>query len=330
MKRKGRFLLFVLLALALPKRAGADQWVFNKYIEIVCPWGIGGGADNTLRTIAPLLQGVLDTEVKIINVPGNGGIDGVQYVMEKPADGYCFLLGTQSMIMADLQGRMETRFKEEFVPVSRLVYSVDVIVASRAACEGRFQTFEELMQFGKEHPGEVTCGVMSQYGEDYIALMQTLGGMDVTIVPYDETVALGEDVIAGRTMLMVTGTEEVMGLIERGDVVPLIVLYEERLPMLPDVPCTKEMGIDSDMGVWRGLWARRGTPPEAIAALDEAVAQAVGSKKWNKFLIVGSYNLRPGYCNTAEFERFVENEYGRYAAFYHKRKMLGRIYGEAD
>ena len=143
MKRKGRFLLFVLLALALPKRAGADQWVFNKYIEIVCPWGIGGGADNTLRTIAPLLQGVLDTEVKIINVPGNGGIDGVQYVMEKTADAYCFLLGTQSMIMADLQGRMETRFKEEFVPVSRLVYSVDVIVASRAACEGRFQTFEE-------------------------------------------------------------------------------------------------------------------------------------------------------------------------------------------
>lgn len=103
-----------------------------------------------------------------------------------------------------------------------------------------------------------------------------------------------------------------------------------RCAWLPDVPCTGEMGIDSTVGIWRGLWARRDTPPEAIAAMDEAIVEAMNSRKWSKFLVVGSYELRPGYCNTADFERFIENEYGRYAVFYHRQKMLTRIYGEED
>lgn len=330
MKKQAATALFALLLAALALHASADQWVFDHYIEIVCPFGVGGGADNTLQVLAPLLQGVLDTEVKVINVAGNGGGNAADYAMELPADGHSYLLASQSMVMSDLQGKMATRFREEFVPVARLLYSVDMIVASKAGSQGRFASFEEMLAYGKAHPGELSCGVLSQYGADYVALSQALEGVDVQMVPYDQTVELGADLISGKVTLMVTGAEEVMGLIDRGEVIPMVALYSERLPMLPDVPCTAELGIDCDTGVWRGLFARKDTPPEAIEAMNEAIVQAIDSRLWNKFLVVGSYNLRPGYCGAEEFERFMDNEYGKYAAFFHRRKMLCRVYGEED
>ena len=330
MKKRTAAALFALLLVSFALHAAADQWVFNHYIEIVCPFGVGGGADNTLQALAPLLQGVLDTEVKIINVAGNGGGNAADYAMELPADGHNYLLASQSMVMSDLQGKMATRFREEFVPVARLLYSVDMIVASKVGSQGRFASFEELLAYGREHPGELSCGVLSQYGADYVALSQALEGIDVQMVPYDQTVELGADLISGKVTLMVTGAEEVMGLIDRGEVIPMVALYSERLPMLPDVPCTAELGIDCDTGVWRGLFARRDTPVEAIEAMNEAIVRAMDSKQWNKFLVVGSYNLRPGYCGAEAFDRFMDNEYGKYAAFFHKRKMLCRVYGEED
>lgn len=330
MKKRAVTAFFTFLLITFMLQASADQWVFNHYIEIVCPFGVGGGADNTLQALAPLLQGVLDTEVKVINVAGNGGGNAADYAMELPADGHSYLLASQSMVMSDLQGKMATRFREEFVPVARLLYSVDMIVASKTGSQGRFASFEEMLAYGKAHPGELRCGVLSQYGADYVALLQTLEGVDVQMVPYDQTVELGADLISGKITLMVTGAEEVMGLIDRGEVIPMVALYSERLPMLPDVPCTAELGIDCDMGVWRGLFAKKDTPPKAIEAMNEAIVQAIDSHLWNKFLVVGSYNLRPGYCGTEEFERFMDNEYGKYAAFFHRRKMLCRVYGEED
>ena len=49
------------------------------------------------------------------------------------------------------------------------------------------------------------CGVLSQYGADYVALSQALEGIDVQMVPYDQTVELGADLISGKVTLMVTG-----------------------------------------------------------------------------------------------------------------------------
>ena len=43
--------------------AFADDWKFERKIEIVCPWGLGGGADSTIRPMATLLQNELGVPV---------------------------------------------------------------------------------------------------------------------------------------------------------------------------------------------------------------------------------------------------------------------------
>jgi len=40
--------------------------------------------------------------------------------------------------------------------------------------------------------------------------------------------------------------------------------------MFPDVPTVKEQGVDFAMGMWRGLVAPQGTPPDVIKKLHDA------------------------------------------------------------
>ena len=77
--------------------AGAEGWEWERKVTIVCPWGVGGGADGTLRPLQTVLEDELGVPVEIVNVEGAGGANGVNYAYKQPADGYTYVLGTQSL-----------------------------------------------------------------------------------------------------------------------------------------------------------------------------------------------------------------------------------------
>ena len=95
--------LTAVLVLGCAAFASAE-FKFERKISIVCPWGVGGGADSTLRPMANLLKSILGQEVEVMNVTGGNGVTAVEYVYKQPADGYTFMLGTQSLFMQDIQG----------------------------------------------------------------------------------------------------------------------------------------------------------------------------------------------------------------------------------
>ena len=53
--------------------AGAEGWEWERKVTIVCPWGVGGGADGTLRPLQTVLEDELGVPVEIVNVEGAGG-----------------------------------------------------------------------------------------------------------------------------------------------------------------------------------------------------------------------------------------------------------------
>ena len=59
--------------------ADAADWKWERKVTIVCPWGVGGGADGTLRPLQPALEEELGVPVEIVNVEGAGGANGVNY-----------------------------------------------------------------------------------------------------------------------------------------------------------------------------------------------------------------------------------------------------------
>ena len=233
MKRFVLALLTALLALSFCVSCfAADEaspassgWKFDRNIIIVCPWGEGGGADSTLRALVPLLKAELGQNVEVVNITGGGGVNGASFTREKAADGYTFMLGTQSLFAMDVQGAMPFKFKDEFVPVARLVNAINIIAASRRAMEERgYTNFTELRDFVKAHPSSVSVGMLTSMGVDGISMRQALEGLHVLEVSYPSGAGMNDALKAGQIDLMMTGTDEIEDLIAAGDIVPLLAL----------------------------------------------------------------------------------------------------------
>ena len=299
--------------------ADASSWEWERKVTIVCPWGVGGGADGTLRPLQTVLENELGVPVEIVNVEGAGGANGVNYAYKQPADGYTYMLGTQSLIMLDLQKILPEDWRADFQPVCKLVHSINIIASSKKAQEGKYSNFTEFLDYAKAHPQELVCGMQTATGADGVSLKETLAGglgVDITeieeyikIVNYSSGSELSAAMAGGHVNICTTGTDEIKGLIESGDIVPLVAISENRMSAFPDVQCTGELGIDSYVGTWRALYCRTGTPQEAIDSFTEAVEEAWNDPVYQEFLKNASYLDREGFAPADELQALQDEEY---------------------
>jgi tripartite-type tricarboxylate transporter receptor subunit TctC len=299
--------------------AASNEWKWTRKVTLVCPWGVGGGADGTLRPLQPLLQNILGVPVEIVNVEGAGGANGLNFTYKQPADGYTYALTTQSLILLDLQKILPFDYREGMEPVAKLVHSTNMLIGSKKASAGKYNNFAELLTYAKAHPGELSCGMLTATGQDSVAMKQTLAiGLGVTIpevdqyvktVPYGSGAEMSSAMVGGHLTLGVAGADEIRGLVESGDIVPLVTIAEGRSSAAPDTPCTAELGIASYVGSWRAIYARVGTPKEAEASMAKALKQAWDSPEYQEFMRLAGYLDRSGYADAAETTALQDSEY---------------------
>ena len=87
-------LFTVMAAASLPARA---EWP-EMPVRIVLPFGAGGVADFTTRTLADRLSAKFGRRVFVENKPGPGGINAALTVLNAPPDGYT--MGLAAIITA--------------------------------------------------------------------------------------------------------------------------------------------------------------------------------------------------------------------------------------
>ena len=271
MKKLVCLAIALVMVLGLAACASAE-FKFERKIDLVCPWGVGGGADSTLRPLATLLQDILGVPVEVVNVEGGSGVNGVEYTYKQPADGYTFMLGTQSLYIQDMLGNTSMDFKTEFECEDVLVHSINAIVASKLSLE-KFgvSNWAELQTYIKDHPFEVSVAMLTATGVDGASLAQATEGLDLLEIPYSSGSDANSALVGGHCDLYVCGWDDIAGLVESGDIVPILALCEKRMSIAPDLQCSVENGIDSVMGPWRGIFAKKGTPQGAIDALVAAI-----------------------------------------------------------
>jgi tripartite-type tricarboxylate transporter receptor subunit TctC len=334
MRRRKTILVFTVLAAVLifagcggSKKSGSESgsrtaqeaWKWERKVTLVCPWGVGGGADGTLRPLQPLLQDILGVPVEIVNVEGAGGANGVNFAYKQPADGYTYTLVTQSMILLDLQKILPFDYQKELTPVAKLVHSTNLLIASKKAMTGKYSNFQEMVAYAKDHPQELSCGMLTATGQDSVAMKQTLAAALGVGIPdvdkYIKTVSYGGGaelsaaMVGGHLTLGVAGAEEIRGLVESGDIVPLIAMSENRVSAVPDVPCTKELGIESYIGSWRAIYARTAAPQAAVDSLAAALKKAWDTPAYQEFMRQSGYLDRAGYANQQETLALQTSEY---------------------
>jgi tripartite-type tricarboxylate transporter receptor subunit TctC len=307
------------------RAASSGGWKWERKVTIVCPWGAGGGADGTLRPLQPLLQEILGVPVEIVNVEGAGGTNGINFAQKQPADGYTYVLATQSIILLDLQKILPFDYQKEMTPVAKLVHSTNLLTSSKKFMTGKYSSFQEMIAYAKAHPQELSCGMLTATGQDSVSMKQTLAAALGVSIPevdkYLKTVSYGGGaelsaaMVRGHLSLGVSGSEEIQDLIQAGDIVPLIAMSENRVSATPNIPCTKELGINSFVGSWRGIYTRTATPQAAINSMAAALKKAYDSPAYQEFMKNSGYLDRSGYATQQETLALMKDEYAIFTSY---------------
>ncbi len=216
MKRRSFYLVIMaVLMVALTACSGASEpanesatadggFAFERPIEIVVPFGAGGGSDTTWRAIQPMLEDELGVAIKINNVSGASGVKGAEYAYQQPADGYTFLALTNSHVVAAAKGSANFDVNEELIPIVKMVHDANVLVAGK---DVPYNTLNELVEYAKANPGAAKIGLQSIDGVDAASVLQLfqLLEIEVPLVPFDGGAEANAAVLGGHIDMVLAG-----------------------------------------------------------------------------------------------------------------------------
>src|SRR5262249_55517868 len=126
-------------------------------------------------------------------------------------------------------------------------------------------------------------------------------------IPYKGSSQALPDLMAGSSSMMFDSIPASMPHVKAGKLRVLAVASSKRLALLPDVPTIAEAGVNFSADNVFGLMVPKGTPPQAIAALNRAVRAAVESPDLKQRLLDQGVELR--YTAGEEFGKIVDEEF---------------------
>ena len=275
-KYLGIFALMMAMLLLTSMTCGAlaEDWKWDQRVEIMVPAGEGGGLDTTIRKFATYLEKELGTTITILNKSGTAGVTGYTWSYNSTNKGYSYQFTAPTVIISAAQG-LFTGFDPMKVikPVSGLVNAEGMIISRLNA---PWKDAQELIDYAKAHPGEVSIAVDSPNGISgaIVSEFEAGAGIKFNWITSDSSEGY-VSVISGDIDLCVNTWSDVGAYVQSGDLDATVVMADQRNAAYPDVPCTKELGIESTLGYYRVFTALEGTPQAAIDSMEAAIKRAL-------------------------------------------------------
>ena len=270
--------LFVFAATLIPlfgwSTSPAPAAYPERTITIICASGAGGIVDVTARVLADQLSRILGRTVVVQNEPGAGSTIAIGSVAKAAKDGYTLLIiGSGVSVVSELYPKANIDVIRDLAPIS-VVGVTPMALVVHESVPGR--DYASFLAYLKAHPNETTTGSNGRGSAGHLAmeLFKKEAGVDVRYIPYKTTPQAHTDLIAGRLSMMATSS---LGDYAKFPMLrPLAVTITERWKALPDVPTLHELGLkDYEATSWVSLMAPKGTPPDVIERLNDAVNTAL-------------------------------------------------------
>ena len=259
-------------ALSVAGTASAADAYPTRPLRIIVPFPPGAITDAMSRALATELGKVVGQSVIVENKPGAGTLIGTQAVKTAPADGYTVLFQLSSLATNIHVLKQPGYSLSDFKPVAMLGQSAMVLVASK-----KFSTLQDLVAFGKAHPGELNCSGTGDGSATVIgSKLKQAAGIDWALINYKGGAEAVQAVMAGDVHISLPTQAAPLIYANPDKLNVLAVTSRKRVEFLPDVPTFAELGYPAiDAGTWFGLFVRSDTPPAAVDKLKSALAEVL-------------------------------------------------------
>jgi tripartite-type tricarboxylate transporter receptor subunit TctC len=303
---KKLLVLTVALMLAFPVFAqGVEEETSESYpsrnVRVIIPWSVGGMTDVLTRPVANHLEEQFGVPFVVENKPGGGGVVGSLEIEEAANDGY--VIGTTSMSTVSAQYVSPVYPDIHNVELISQVITIPATVTVNA--DSPFETLQDLLDYAKANPGKLknSNSGSGASAHIYASYFEAVAGIEVNHIPYPAYAEAVTALLGGHVDMTNIPLPDVSAHVDSGDLRLLAIASAERHPSYPDVPTLKELGIDVVMGNYSGFVAPKGTDPEKIKILDDAIAKAMEDPEIREFLINAGY--QPVYLNSEDFAKVI-------------------------
>lgn len=323
------FTLVLVFAVALSAFAGgeqeeqgaqepaeeAEEEYPTKAIELVVPWPAGGRTDINARMWASVAPDYLGQPVVVVNRAGGGSVIGGQSVAEAEPDGYTLLAITPGTNVFPVIFGDAPYEATDFTAIGQIGRSVPAIVSSP---DKPWSTAEELVEYAKENPGEVSYGCVSLKAQQLGFLRWAReAGAEFSFVPVGNDAEAVEGALGGQIDVGVTSSvATITSHVESGDLNALMVFSDERNENLQDTPTATELGWDVVFGPYTGIAGPPGLPEDITQKLREVHMEIVEDEDFKSVMNRAGEEILPApgeefadtWAETAEGYREVVEE----------------------
>jgi tripartite-type tricarboxylate transporter receptor subunit TctC len=299
--------LVVLVAVIVSAPAQAANFP-EKEIQIIIPWAPGGATDLVFRALAASTTKYLGQAVVIVNKAGGGGAAGYTEAMKAAPDGYT--LATAATPLTILPHQTRTAFTYlNFDPVINTVSDPSMFLVR---AEAPWKSLKEFIDQAKKNPGMISVGNSGAGGGVHLVALAfaKAAGVQFNHIPFSGG---GPSVIAllgGHINAVSVSPPEGVSQIQAGKLRIIALFADSRLELFPGVSTVKEQGVNFTMGMWRGLVAPKGTPPDVIQKLHDAFKKGMDDPVFKKNAKDMSVNLE--YLGPKEFGKLMAEDHEFY------------------
>jgi tripartite-type tricarboxylate transporter receptor subunit TctC len=306
------FLIAAALLLA-PLSAAAQSAADypNKAVRVLVTVPPGGGVDTVTRLVTGRMAAKLGQTFVVENRGGAGGSLAAEAVYKAEPDGYQLMASQPSPITTNVALYKSLNYdpaKFQFVGIMSTIPNVLLVKNDFPA-----KTAKEFIAYVKANAGKVNYASQGPGTTSHLTaeLYGKLTGSTMTHVPYKGTGPALNDIVAGHVDFIFMQLESAIKLHEGGKARILAVTTSKRIPQLPDVPTSAEIGLPGLISdTWNAITAPPGTPAPIVAklnaTLNEVLKEQELAERFKQLL------LTPGSGNVAETRAFIEEDTRRW------------------
>lgn len=279
--------------------------------ECIAPANPGGGWDFTCRQVARIMQeiGAIDAPMVVTNMAGAGG--GVAYshvVTERNEDADLIVAASSATTTRLAQNAFAGATADQVRFLGAIGGDPGVIVVAK---DSPLKNLQDMVDAIKADPGSVAfAGGSAVGGFDHmkpLQIMKAAGFDDITKIKYigvDGGADAITQTVGGFTQAMTGDMSEIVGFIKSGDVRPLAILTEERVPGFEDIPTAREQGFDVVAVNWRGFYVPKGISDDQYNAWAAKLQQVAESDQWKQ--VMTENGLAPFIKVGGDFQGWVD------------------------
>ena len=245
-------------------------------VTLIVPFAAGGPTDVVARTLGAAMMKTLGQTVVIENKLGAGGTIAANYVAKANPDGYTMFIHHNGMATATgLYRKLPFNPLTDFDYIGQVADVPMTLIARKDFPANNLREFNAYVRANKDKINLANAGLGAVSHLCGMLLQQALG-VELTTVPFQGTAPAMTALLGGQVDILCDQTTQTIPQIKAEKVKFYGVTTKQRIQALPDAPTLSEQGLtDFEVVVWHGIYVPKGTPPEAMHKLNEALRAAL-------------------------------------------------------